>query len=85
MFFSLQALPNLLKDDRFSALFTNPDFEVDTESPDYRLLNPVVSKLDKQRMKKKKQEEADMEMDEVHLYEFYAEFPTCTSVSFRHF
>ncbi|XP_064626455.1 nucleolar protein 10-like [Lineus longissimus] len=59
-----KGIPNLLKDERFSALFANPDFEVDTESPDYRLLNPVVSKLDKQRMKKKRHQEVAMEIEE---------------------
>ncbi|CAH1775195.1 unnamed protein product [Owenia fusiformis] len=42
----------LLQDDRFSAMFKNPDFQVDPESEDYKLLNPVVSKLEKSRQKK---------------------------------
>ena len=42
----------LLKDDRFKALFSNPDFQVDKESEEYSLLNPVVSQLDKTRAKK---------------------------------
>lgn len=41
----------LLKDDRFSAMFSNPDFQIDTESPEFKLLNPVVSKLDKAKKK----------------------------------
>ena len=45
----------LLKDDRFSAMFSNPDFQIDTESPEYKLLNPVVSKLDKAKKKKQQQ------------------------------
>ena len=61
--FCIQNMPNLLKDGRFSALFANPDFEVDTESPEYRLLNPVVSKLDK--VKKKKQEKIQQQFEEV--------------------
>lgn len=35
--------PNPLKDDRFSAMFTNPDFEIDETSEEFRLLNPVLS------------------------------------------
>jgi len=34
----------LLGDDRFQTLFTNPDFEIDTNADEYRLINPVVSK-----------------------------------------
>jgi ribosome biogenesis protein ENP2 len=30
----------LLSDDRFGNLFTNPDFEIDTEDPDFKLRNP---------------------------------------------
>ena len=44
----------LLKDDRFSAMFSNPDFQIDTESPEYKLINPVVSKLDKAKKKQDK-------------------------------
>ncbi|XP_076220571.1 nucleolar protein 10 lethal (2) 34Fd [Nomia melanderi] len=43
---------NILKDDRFKALFSNPDFQVDTNSEEYSLLNPVISRLDKTRAKK---------------------------------
>ncbi|KAL0894756.1 hypothetical protein ABMA27_013288 [Loxostege sticticalis] len=44
---------NLLKDDRFKALFENPDFEVDKSAEEYRLLNPVLSRLDKNKDKPK--------------------------------
>ncbi|XP_064605432.1 LOW QUALITY PROTEIN: nucleolar protein 10-like [Liolophura sinensis] len=56
---------SLLKDDRFSAMFQNPDFQVDTESEEYKLLNPVVSKLDKQRMKKHKLPPGGQQFEEV--------------------
>lgn len=32
--------PNLLKDERFGAIFENPDFEIDEESREFQLLNP---------------------------------------------
>ena len=32
---------------RFAGLFTDKNFEVDTTEEAYRLLNPVVTKLDK--------------------------------------
>ncbi len=33
---------------RFAGLFTDKNFEVDTTEEAYRLLNPVVTKLDKE-------------------------------------
>jgi len=33
-------------------MFTDTDYQVDMESEEYRLLNPLVSKLDKDRKKK---------------------------------
>ena len=38
---------NVLSDDRFSAMFERPEFQVDMESDEYRLLNPLVSQIDK--------------------------------------
>ena len=55
----------LLKDDRFSEIFKNPDFQIDKESEEYKLLNPVVSKLDK--AKKKKQQKLEAQFDEVDV------------------
>ncbi|XP_078042598.1 nucleolar protein 10 lethal (2) 34Fd [Augochlora pura] len=52
---------NILKDDRFKALFSNPDFQVDTNSEEYSLLNPVISRLDKTRAKKLKAQLAEEE------------------------
>lgn len=43
---------SLLKDDRFKALFENPDFEVDSRADEYRLINPLVSKLDRSKVAK---------------------------------
>ncbi|KAL1491428.1 hypothetical protein ABEB36_012028 [Hypothenemus hampei] len=60
---------NLLQDSRFKALFENPDFEVDKNAEEYRLLNPVLSRLDKSRKKeleqKISQEFEPMEDDEL--------------------
>ncbi|XP_050361512.1 nucleolar protein 10 [Nymphalis io] len=55
---------NLLKDDRFKALFENPDFEVDKGADEYRLLNPVLARLDKNKSKPKLEAE-DMEIAET--------------------
>lgn len=35
------AAPALMQDARFSAMFSNPDFEIDTESLQYKLLHPA--------------------------------------------
>lgn len=43
-------LQNPLGDDRFAAMFTNKDFEVDMESEEYKLLHPVISKHEKERL-----------------------------------
>lgn len=32
--------PSLLTDDRFGALFTNPDYQIDEDSREFSLLNP---------------------------------------------
>lgn len=58
----------LLKDDRFSAMFKNPDFQIEKESEEYKLLNPVVSKLDK--AKKKKQDKLAAQFEEVDVSVF---------------
>ncbi len=41
-----EAAANLLADDRFKELFTDERFQVDTNEETYRLLNPVLSKLE---------------------------------------
>ncbi|XP_062535155.1 nucleolar protein 10 [Armigeres subalbatus] len=52
------AASNLLADDRFKTMFENPDFEVDKSAVEYRLLNPVLTRLDKSRAQKLKAREA---------------------------
>lgn len=57
--------PNLLHDNRFKAMFENPDFEVDKETEEYRLLKPLLVQLDKSKIKKleKKYKERELEND----------------------
>lgn len=45
---------NILRDERFKELFTNPDFQVDKNSEEYTLLNPVISQLSKSKRKERK-------------------------------
>lgn len=47
-----QSLPSLLGDDRFKVMFENPEYQVDEQSEEFRLLNPIVSKVGKKRSKK---------------------------------
>lgn len=61
--------PNLLHDERFKAMFQNPDFEVDKETEEYRLLKPLLVQLDKSKLKKlerkyKQQEQEQTQGDE---------------------
>ncbi|XP_043496596.1 nucleolar protein 10 [Polistes fuscatus] len=59
---------NILKDDRFKALFNNPDFQVDTNSEEYALLNPVISQLEKSKAKKLKAAIEQQEQSEKKNY-----------------
>ncbi|XP_006012219.1 nucleolar protein 10 [Latimeria chalumnae] len=52
-------LPNILGDERFKAMFENPDFQVDEESEEFRFLNPIVSKVNEKRKKKLKKLELE--------------------------
>lgn len=45
---------NLLKDDRFKAMFTDPEFEVDKNADEYKMLTPVLSRLQKNKVKELK-------------------------------
>uniref|UniRef100_A0A673CJQ7 Nucleolar protein 10 n=1 Tax=Sphaeramia orbicularis TaxID=375764 RepID=A0A673CJQ7_9TELE len=47
-----KALPSILGDDRFKMMFENPDYQVDEQSEEFRLLNPIVSKVGQKRKKK---------------------------------
>lgn len=60
---------DLLKDDRFKALFNNPDFEVDKNTDEYRLLNPVLTRLDSNKKKELKKQLAEEKVEENVRYE----------------
>lgn len=47
-----KAVPSILGDDRFKVMFENPDYQVDEQSEEFRLLNPIVSKVGQKRKKK---------------------------------
>ena len=56
----------MLRDSRFDAMFTNPDFQIDERDDKYRQLDPVINKINK-TVKKAKQfsEEFKQEIDSV--------------------
>uniref|UniRef100_A0A8B9JP59 Nucleolar protein 10 n=1 Tax=Astyanax mexicanus TaxID=7994 RepID=A0A8B9JP59_ASTMX len=56
---------NILRDDRFKMMFENPDYQVDERSEEFRLLNPIVSKVGQQRRKKLQQLQEDQEDEEL--------------------
>lgn len=57
--------PNLLQDQRFQAMFKDPDFEVDKSTEEYRLLKPLLVQLDKSKLKKlEKQFEVEKPMEQ---------------------
>lgn len=49
----------LLKDDRFTSLFSSADFQIDKDSVEYQLVNPVLSRMDKKKKKQKQEEEEE--------------------------
>uniref|UniRef100_T1JGF9 NUC153 domain-containing protein n=1 Tax=Strigamia maritima TaxID=126957 RepID=T1JGF9_STRMM len=42
----------IMQDDRFASLFTDPDFQVDEESDEFRLLNPLIKHNERKQLKK---------------------------------
>lgn len=61
---------SLLSDDRFKDLFANPDFEVDKNTDEYRLLNPVLSRLDNAKKKELKKKLLAQEFEPVEVRNF---------------
>ncbi|KAI1895128.1 hypothetical protein AGOR_G00103110 [Albula goreensis] len=46
-----KVMPSILSDNRFKVMFENPDYQVDEQSEEFRLLNPIVSKVGQKRRK----------------------------------
>ena len=53
----------VLEDNRFTALFSDTNYQIDKESEEYRLLNPVVKKMNEKTSKKSSS--FDAKFDEV--------------------
>jgi len=56
-FTSQKPISNLLHDERFSRMFTDAGYQVDILSEEYRLLNPVISKMEKRLEEKQDDDE----------------------------
>ena len=41
-----------MEDKRFSELFSDPNFQINPDSEEFRLLNPVVQKANEKKLKK---------------------------------
>ncbi|XP_033117481.1 nucleolar protein 10-like [Anneissia japonica] len=65
----IAAQKNLLSDDRFSAMFKDTNYQVDKESEEYRLLNPLLAHHDKQRLKRARKMELEQQFQEVQSQE----------------
>ncbi|XP_020810698.1 nucleolar protein 10 [Drosophila serrata] len=62
-------VPNLLEDTRFKAMFENADFAVNKEAEEYRLLVPVLNRLDKSKAKELKKRVEVARVAELHADE----------------
>jgi hypothetical protein len=56
LFFVIKKSENILEDKRFAELFSDPNFQINTESDEFKLLNPVVQKVNEKKLKKPKQQ-----------------------------
>jgi len=55
----MAAAQKILKDDRFSSLFASQDFQIDKDSEEFKLVNPVTSRMDKKKQRQKREEEQE--------------------------
>ncbi|KAM8715259.1 hypothetical protein ACLKA7_002329 [Drosophila subpalustris] len=62
-------MPSLLQDSRFKAMFENTDFAVSKDAEEYRLLAPVLNRLDKSKAKQLKQRVEVAPVAELHADE----------------
>ena len=65
----------MLEDERFGEMFRDRAFQVDTESEEYKLLNPLVTKLDKGRRKREEEEGIAGQFEEVQVRQAYTTCP----------
>ncbi|XP_067625573.1 nucleolar protein 10 [Eurosta solidaginis] len=61
--------PNLLADTRFKAMFENPEFAINKGAEEYKLLVPVLNRLDKSKLKEVKRHVEVARVNELHAEE----------------
>ncbi|KNC25305.1 hypothetical protein FF38_02560 [Lucilia cuprina] len=59
-------VPNLLEDNRFKAMFENKDFNIDKNAEEYKLLAPVLNRLEKSKLKEIKKRIEVARVNELH-------------------
>ncbi|KAM7351705.1 nucleolar protein 10 lethal (2) 34Fd [Cochliomyia hominivorax] len=59
-------MPNLLEDNRFKAMFENKDFNIDKNAEEYKLLAPVLNRLEKSKLKEIKKRIEVARVNELH-------------------
>ncbi|XP_013114681.2 nucleolar protein 10 [Stomoxys calcitrans] len=59
-------VPNLLEDNRFKAMFENTDFNIDKNAEEYKLLAPVLNRLEKSKLKEIKKRIEVARVNELH-------------------
>lgn len=60
---------NLLDDNRFKAMFEKPEFEIDKNAMEYKMLTPVLSRLDASKAKKLKRQAQKAQFEELQADE----------------
>ncbi|XP_073823017.1 nucleolar protein 10 lethal (2) 34Fd [Musca autumnalis] len=59
-------VPNLLEDNRFKVMFENTDFSIDKNAEEYKLLAPVLNRLEKSKLKEIKKRIEVARVNELH-------------------
>lgn len=59
-------IPNLLEDNRFKVMFENKDFAIDKNAEEYKLLAPVLNRLEKSKLKEIKKRIEVSRVNELH-------------------
>lgn len=59
-------IPSLLEDNRFKAMFENTDYNIDKNAEEYKLLAPVLNRLEKSKLKEIKKRIEVARVNELH-------------------
>ena len=59
-------IPSLLEDNRFKAMFENTDYNIDKNADEYKMLAPVLNRLEKSKLKEIKKRVEVARVNELH-------------------